>query len=93
MSNNTKKKSSLYYIIAVLAILFGGTGAELGIKEGDKLEVIEKDGIIQLVPVVVYPKHYVEDLKTEIDDIKAKVAAGTQPVFDDLDSLFDALER
>lgn len=67
--------------------------SKLGIKEGDKLEVIEKDGIIQLVPVVVYPKHYVEDLKTEIDDIKAKVAAGTQPVFDDLDSLFDALER
>ena len=67
--------------------------SKLGIKEGDKLEVIEKDGIIQLVPVVVYPKHYVEDLKTEIDDIKAKVAAGTQPVFDDIDSLFDALER
>ena len=43
--------------------------------------------------MVVYPKRYVEDLKTEIDDIKAKVAAGTQPVFDDLDSLFDALER
>ena len=67
--------------------------SKLGIKEGDKLEVIEKDGIIQLVPVVVYPKRYVEDLKTEIDDIKAKVAAGTQPVFDDLDSLFNALER
>ncbi len=67
--------------------------SKLGIKEGDKLEVIEKDGIIQLIPVVVYPKRYVEDLKTEIDDIKAKVAAGTQPVFDDLDSLFDALER
>ena len=67
--------------------------SKLGIKEGDKLEVIEKDGIIQLVPVVVYPKRYVEDLKTEIDDIKAKVAAGTQSVFDDLDSLFDALER
>lgn len=67
--------------------------SKLGIKEGDKLEVIEKDGIIQLIPVVVYPKRYVEDLKTEIDDIKAKVAAGTQPVFDDIDSLFDALER
>ena len=67
--------------------------SKLGIKEGDKLEVIEKDGIIQLVPVVVYPKRYVEDLKTEIDDIKTKVAAGTQPVFDDLDSLFNALER
>lgn len=66
---------------------------KLGIKEGDKLEVVEKDGVIQLIPVVVYPKKYVDELKMEIDEIKAKVAAGTQPVFDDLDSLFDALEN
>ena len=25
----------------------------LGIKEGDKLEITEKDGVIQLIPVVV----------------------------------------
>ncbi len=29
---------------------------KLGIKEGDKLDVVEKDGVIQLIPVVVYPK-------------------------------------
>lgn len=33
---------------------------KLGIQEGDKLEVIEKDGIIQLIPVVVYPKKLVD---------------------------------
>ena len=29
---------------------------ELGLKEGDKLEIVEKDGIIQIIPVAVYPK-------------------------------------
>lgn len=65
---------------------------KLGIKEGDKLEIVEKDGVIQLIPVVVYPKKFVEDLRTEIDEIKAKVASGKQPVFDSIDSLFDELE-
>ncbi len=30
---------------------------KLGIKEGDKLEIIEKNGVIQMIPVVVYPKN------------------------------------
>ena len=66
---------------------------KLGIKEGDKLDVVEKDGVIQLIPVVVYPKKYVDELKSEIDGIKAKVAEGTHPVFSTIDSLFDALEK
>lgn len=66
---------------------------KLGIKEGDKLEVVEKDGMIQLIPVVVYPKKYVDELKDEIEDIKVKVANGTQPVFSNIDSLFEALEK
>jgi len=37
---------------------------KLDIKEGDKLEIIEKDGVIQLIPVVVYPKKLVEELNT-----------------------------
>lgn len=49
--------------------------------------------MIQLIPVVVYPKKYVDELKSEIDGIKAKVADGTQPTFDNIDSLFDALEK
>lgn len=67
--------------------------SKLGIKEGDKLEITEKDGVIQLIPVVVYPKKLVDELKTEIDDVKAKVKAGSQPVFDSIDSLFDELEK
>ncbi len=64
----------------------------LGLKEGDKLEVTEKDGVIQLITVVVYPKKLVGRLKTEIGDVKAKVTAGIHPAFDNIDSLFDELE-
>lgn len=64
---------------------------KLGIKEGDKLEITEKDGMIQLIPVVVYPKKLVEELRDEIDEVKAKIANGTQPVFDSIDSLMDEL--
>ncbi len=65
---------------------------KLGIKEGDKLEITEKDGVIQLIPVVVYPKKLVEELREEINEVKTKIASGTQPVFDSIDSLMDELE-
>lgn len=45
----------------------------LGLKEGDKLEVIEKNGIIQIIPVAIYPKKYVEELKMEIEGIKHNI--------------------
>lgn len=66
---------------------------KLGIKEGDKIEITEKDGVIQLMPVVVYPKKYLKSLKEEIDDIKGKINSGDHPVFDNLDDLFDSLDE
>ncbi len=65
--------------------------ASLGLTEGDKLDIFEKDGEIRIVPVVVYPKKYVEELCAEIEDVKAKVAAGEHPVFDSVDALFASL--
>ena len=59
---------------------------KLGLSEGDK------DGSICIMPVVVYPKHYLNELKEEISDVKAKLASGEQPVFDSVDALFDKLE-
>lgn len=67
--------------------------ASLGLSEGDKLEVYEKDGVICLMPVTVYPKKYVAELRREIDGIKSDIDSGKQPVFDSLDSLFDKLEN
>ena len=65
---------------------------KLGLSEGDKLEIFEKDGFIYIMPVVVYPKHYLNELKEEISGVKANLASGEQPVFDSVDALFDKLE-
>lgn len=65
---------------------------KLGLSEGDKLDIFEKDGAICIMPVAVYPKKYLDDLKEEIRDVKAKIASGEQPVFDSVDALFEKLE-
>ena len=65
---------------------------KLGLSEGDTLDIYEKDGAICIMPVMVYPKKYMDDLRREVDDIKARLASGEQPVFDNIDALFDALE-
>lgn len=64
----------------------------LGLKEGDKFDIFEEDGIIHLVPVTVYPKQYLSELKSEIEDVKCKLAENKQPIFDDIDELFKKLE-
>ena len=65
---------------------------KLGLSEGDTLDIYEKDGAICIMPVMVYPKKYMDDLRKEVDDIKARLASGEQPVFDNVDALFDALK-
>ena len=59
--------------------------AKLGLSEGDKLDIFEKDGSICIMPVVVYPKKYLNE--------KTKIASGEQPVFDSVDAIFDKLEK
>ena len=66
---------------------------KLGLSEGDQLEITEQDGMIMILPMAVYPSKYIDDLKKEVDEIKAKIAAGEQPVFDSVDALFDSLEK
>ena len=65
----------------------------LGLTEGDKVDIFEKDGEIHIVPVVVYPKKYVDKLRSEIIETKAKIASGEQPAFDSVDELFANLEE
>lgn len=66
--------------------------ARLGLSEGDQLDIREEDGTITLVPVAVYPKKYLNDLEQEIRTVKAKLAAGEQPVFDSVDAMLQKLE-
>ncbi len=66
---------------------------KLGLSEGDKLEIYEKDGIICIMPVTVYPKKYLDELREEIEATKLKIASGEQPVFDNVDALFEKFEE
>jgi looped-hinge helix DNA binding domain, AbrB family len=66
---------------------------KLGLSEGDRLEIVEQDGTLCLMPVVVYPKKYIDELRDEIDEAKAKIASGEQPVFDSVDALLAKLEE
>ncbi len=65
----------------------------LGLAEGDKLDIYEKDGMICLVPVTVYPRKYVDELHEEIRQMKEEIKAGKQPVFDSIDALIGRLEE
>ena len=65
---------------------------KLGLSEGDKFEVFENKGTICFMPVAVYPKQYLTELREEIEETKSKIASGKQPVFDDIDALVDKLE-
>lgn len=66
---------------------------KLGLIQGDKFELFEHDGMICMLPVVVYPKKYLDALREDIEDTKAKIATGEQAVFDNLDDLFSKLGK
>lgn len=65
----------------------------LGLSEGDQFEVYEKDGMICLVPVAVYPKQVVTALQEEIAQLKKDINAGSRPVFTSIDALMQRLEN
>ncbi|MBO5077880.1 MAG: AbrB/MazE/SpoVT family DNA-binding domain-containing protein [Clostridia bacterium] len=65
----------------------------LGLSKGDKLEVFERDGVIYMVPVIVYPKKYVDELHGELSQMLERIKSGEQPVFDSIDELIDKLEE
>ena len=67
--------------------------SKLGLSEGDKFDVFERNGTICFVPVAVYPKQYIVELREEIEETKYKIASGEQPVFDDIDALFKKLDK
>ncbi len=66
--------------------------AKLGLSEGDKLDIYEKDGVICIMPVTVYPKKYIDALRLEVEQVKANIKDGKQPAFSTIDALFDNLE-
>jgi len=65
----------------------------LSMKEGDQLDISEKDGNILMVPVVLCPTNYIEELKNEIQELKSNAADGRKPVFDQVDKLLKRIEK
>lgn len=65
----------------------------LGLKEGDKIDITVQNGAINIIPVVVYPKKYIDELKNEILDVKNKIKTGEQPTFNNVEDLFKQLDN
>lgn len=59
---------------------------KLGISEGDKFDIIEKDGGIFLCPVIVYPKDKLLKIAKLIKNSEAQLAE--QESFDTVEDMF-----
>lgn len=59
---------------------------KLGISEGDKFEIVEKDGGIFLCPVVVYPKDKLSKIARLIKESESELSK--QPGFDSVEEMF-----
>jgi len=59
---------------------------KLGISEGDKFDIVEKDGGIFLCPVVVYPKDKLLKIAKLIKDSEIEISA--QDSFDTVEDMF-----
>ncbi len=67
--------------------------ANLGLKDGDVFEIFADEGTIRMIPTVVYPENYVNELNTEVKNLKNNIKAGKQPVFNNVHDLINALEN
>ena len=60
----------------------------MSLKQGDLFDVFEENGRIVLVPVVLYPKSYVEQLERE-----ARAKNTSSKTYDNVDDLISSLEE
>ena len=59
---------------------------KLGISEGDKFDIMEKDGGIFLCPVVVYPKEKIAQIAKLIKESESEIS--NQKAFESVDDMF-----
>ncbi len=59
---------------------------KLGISEGDKFDITEKDGGIFLCPVVVYPKNKIAKIAKLVKD--AEKETSKQTAFESVEEMF-----
>ena len=66
---------------------------ELGLARGDMFDVVVSDGVVMLVPVVVYPKAKAERLEALAKAARASAAVGEAEVYDDVEDLIADLHK
>ena len=66
---------------------------ELGLERGDMFDVVVNDGVIMLVPVVVYPKAKAEELEALAASARESAASGDAAVYDDVEDLIADLHK
>lgn len=64
---------------------------EMGLEIGDQFDVVVDNGVIKLIPVVVYPKDKLEKLEQLADEARTAHRAGKLKAYD-ADALFDDLD-
>ena len=65
----------------------------LGLSKGDQFDIFEKDGMVCMVPVAIYPKKYVEKLQKEVNELKNNIKSGKQKTFSNIDDMISSLEN
>ncbi|MCQ2740453.1 MAG: AbrB/MazE/SpoVT family DNA-binding domain-containing protein [bacterium] len=59
----------------------------LGINVGDQFDMIEKDGMVYMIPVVTYPKAYMDELDKEMEQLRVDIKSGKAKGFTDIDEM------
>lgn len=60
---------------------------ELELQPGDMFDISVEDGVIHLVPVVVYPKKYADELNFDIEHAKRNAIFNKNVTLDEVDFL------
>lgn len=65
----------------------------LGINVGDQFDMIEKDGMVYMIPVVTYPKAYMDELDKEMEQLRVDIKSGKAKGFTDIDKMIAFLDK
>lgn len=66
---------------------------KLGLKRGDMFDVVVDDGVVMMVPVVVYPKAKMEKLEALAASARESADSGKAAVYDDVEDLIADLHK
>ena len=66
---------------------------ELGLERGDMFDVVVDNGVVMLVPVVIYPKAKADELEALAAQARAEAASGEAAIYDDVEDLIADLHK